>query len=151
MSQTYSWICRIDTLAAISWCTEYIKLAVIHINDNIDILCLRHDCNCCCWRMDSSAAFCLRHTLNTMHTAFVFKSGISTLSGDHKYNLFHTANTTLIYTDQLTFPAVSLCKSAVHTKQICGKKCCLISACTSTNLNKYVFLIIRIFWKKQKL
>ena len=49
---------------------------------------------------------------------------------------------------QFHFPAFTLCIMQIHTINFCSKKCCFISTGTSTDLNYYVLVIIRVFWNR---
>ena len=46
--------------------------------------------------MDTSAGFCFRNSLYTMYTTFIFQSGISTCTCDHKCYFLKSADSVLI-------------------------------------------------------
>src|SRR5699024_9367454 len=108
MSQTDGRVCGVDTLTAISGSTENIKLTVVHIQMKVDLFCLRHDCHSYCGSMDTSAGLRLRNTLNPVHTAFIFQTGISALPLNHESYFFETADSILIQTHHLRLPSAAL-------------------------------------------
>ena len=99
--------------------------------------------------MDTSATFCLRHTLHAVYSGFVFHHRICALSINHKCNILHTTDSNFFALYQFHFPAFTLCIMQIHTINFCSKKCCFISTGTSTDLDYYVLVIIRVFWKQQ--
>ena len=151
VGQTYRRVRRVDALTAVSGCTEYIEFTVVHIQMEINLFCFRHDGHSTGGSMDSSAGFCLRYSLYTVYTAFVFQSGIRTLTFDHESNFLEAADTVLIKAEHLGFPATGLCIFHIHTIDLCRKESRLITACTSTDLNDNVLAVIRVFRKKKDL
>ena len=117
----------------------------------INFFRLRHDRYRTGRGMDPSAGLCLRYSLYTMNTAFVFQSGICTLTLDHEGNLLKAADAVLIEAEHLGFPATGLRVFHIHTINLCCKKCCLITACTSTDLNDNVLAVVRVLRKKKDL
>jgi len=101
--------------------------------------------------MNTSAGLCLRHTLYTVYTGFIFHNGICTLTVNHKGHILHTTDTDLFALNQLYLPSAALCIVYIHTVDLCCKQCCLISTCTCTDLHDNVLIIIRILRKKQNL
>ena len=101
--------------------------------------------------MDTAAAFRLRYTLYTMHTAFIFHLGVSALTGDHKLYFLHTTDTDIIHIHGFHLPAVPLCIMYIHTINLCRKKCRFITACSGTDLHDNVFIIVRILGQQQHL
>ena len=151
MCQSHSRVCCIDTLSAVSGCTEHIEFTVIHIQMEIDFLCFRHNSNCTGRGMDTSAGFCFRNSLHTMYTTFIFQSGISTCTCDHKCYFLKSADSVLIETHHFCFPAAGFCIFHIHTVNLCCKKGSFIPTCTCTDLHNNVLVIIRIFRKKKDL
>ena len=96
MCQSHSRVCCIDTLSAVSGCTEHIEFTVIHIQMEINLLCFRHNGYGTGGSMDTSAGFCFRNSLYTVYTTFIFQSGISTCTCDHKCYFLKSADSVLI-------------------------------------------------------
>ena len=117
----------------------------------VDFLRFRHDCNCTGRGMDTSAGFCLRNSLYTMHTALIFQSGICARTCDHECYFLETTDSVLIKTHHLCFPAAGFCVFYIHTVNLRCKKSCLVSTGTCTNLNDNVLVIIRVLRQKQDL
>ena len=151
MSQTDSGVRCIDALAAVSGCAEYVKLAVVHIDLHVHILCFRHNSHGCCGGMDPAAALCDRNALHAMSAAFVFQLGISPLAIDHEDHFLHAAKTHLVDGYQFRLPSVPLSKTVVHPVQFRCKKRCLIAAGAGTDLHDNVLIIILIFRKQEDL
>ena len=101
--------------------------------------------------MDTSAAFCLWHTLYTMYTTFILHTGICSLSCDHKYNFLESTDSVFIEGDHLCLPASAVCIMYIHTVDLSRKKGSFISTCTCTDLHDNVLVIVRVFWKKKNL
>ena len=72
MGQTNRRVCGVDTLSTVTGRTHDIDTDIFVIDHNIELLCLRHDCNRRSGRMDSSSGLGLRDTLYTVNTALVF-------------------------------------------------------------------------------
>ena len=151
MSKTYCGVCGVDTLTTVSGCTEHIEFTLIEIQMEINFFRLRHDRYRTGRGMDPSAGLCLRYSLYTVNTAFVFQSGICTLTLDHEGNLLKAADAVLIEAEHLGFPAAGLRVFHIHTINLCCKKRCLITACTSTDLNDNVLAVVRVLRKKKDL
>ena len=101
--------------------------------------------------MDTSAGFCFRYTLYTVYTTFVFKSGIGSLTLDHKCNFLKSTDAILIETHHLCLPSSGFRILHIHTVDLCSKKCRLITACTCTDLHDNILTVIRILRQKQDL
>src|SRR5699024_10553745 len=76
MSQTDCRVCCVDTLSSVSGCPHHIDTDILLIDHDIHFLCFRHDRHSDRRRMDSAAALRLRNSLHTVHTTFIFQSGI---------------------------------------------------------------------------
>ena len=72
MGKTYRRVCGIYTLSSISGSPENVKLTIIQIQLEINLLCLRHNGYSNGRSVDTSAAFSFRHTLYPVNAAFVF-------------------------------------------------------------------------------
>ena len=151
MCQTYRRVCSVDALTTVSRCTEYIEFAVIHIQMEVDFFCFRHDCNGTGGSMDTSAGFCFRNSLYTVHTTLIFQTGICSLSLNHKSNFLKSTDSVLIETHHLSLPTARFCVFHIHTINFCCKQCRFISAGTGTDLNDNVLAVIRVLRKKKNL
>ena len=99
--------------------------------------------------MDTSAAFCFRHTLYPVYAAFVFKLGISSLSAYHEADIFHAADADFFHVHGFHFPALTFCIAHIHTVHFRCKKRCFVSACACTDFHDNVFIIVRVFGQQQ--
>ncbi len=151
MGQADCGIGGVDTLSAVTGRTHDIDTAVIHIDLDIYILSLRHNCNGCRGGVDTSAGLRLRHTLHAMYTGLVLHLGISTFSGDHSLHLFESTDSILIEGNNFNLPVLALCIVYVHAVKLRRKQSGLITARTGTDLQHDVLVIIRIFREQQDL
>ena len=101
--------------------------------------------------MDPSAAFCLRNSLDTVHAAFVFQTGVSPLSCDHEHTLFETADPVFVERDHLCPPAPAVRIVHIHTVDLRGEKRRLVSARAPADLHDYVLIIVRVLGQKKDL
>ena len=151
MGQTHCGVSGIDTLTAVSGCTEHVKFTVIHINLNIHFLGLRHNRYRRGGGVDSTAGLCLRHTLNTVNTALIFEFRERSLTGNHEYSFLKAADSALIDADQFRFPTVALRKTGIHAVELRGKQRSLVSASSGANLHKYILVIVGILRQQEYL
>ena len=149
MGQTDCGVGGIDTLAAVSGCTEHVKFAVIHIQVEVDFLCFRHNGHGNGGGMDSSARFRLRHTLYTVNPALIFQTGVSSLAGDHKGNFLKSANAVFIQAHHLGAPSSGLCVFYIHPVNFCREQGCFVPAGACTDFHNNVLFIVGVFGQKQ--
>ena len=121
MGQPHGRIRRIDTLSAIPRSAEHIKLAVVHIQLDLDVLHLWHDRHCRRRCMDAPAGFCRRDPLHPVYAALIFQLGICAGTIYHENDFLKPADPVFIGVHHIYFPAVLLCIFAVHAIQISGK------------------------------
>ena len=95
MGQTYRGVGGVDTLSAVTGRTHNIDTAVVHVDLNIDLFCLRHHCYGCGGGVDTAAGLGLRYTLYAVYAGLVLHLGVCALTGDHGLYLFETSDAVL--------------------------------------------------------
>src|SRR5690606_15945372 len=63
-------------------------------------------------------------------------------------NLFKTAYSERTRTHDLNLPAHFFGETAIHAKEIAGKKSCFVPSCTSPNFQKSISIVVGIFWQE---
>ena len=58
--------------------------------------------------MDAAARFCLRHTLDAVHAALIFKLGVRALARNHGNHFLETADAVFIKADNLHLPSLAV-------------------------------------------
>ena len=101
--------------------------------------------------MDTTAGLGFRHTLYTMHTAFIFHFGVSALTDDHKLYFLHAADTDLVHVQGFHLPALTLRIMNIKAIHFRRKEGCLVPACTCTDFHDYILVIIRVLGKQENL
>ena len=101
--------------------------------------------------MDTPAALCFRNALNPVNSAFIFQSGISSLTCYHEYALFESSDSVFVQRDHLCLPSSAVRIMNIHTVDLSRKKRRFITACACPDLNDNVLIIIRIFREQKDL
>ena len=152
MGQTHCRVCGINTLPTVSRCSHHVDPDILIINNNINIIIyLRHNCHADCGGMDTSAGFCLRHTLYPVYTAFIFQLGICTLSGNCEADFLHATDSDLIYIQKLCLPSLALCIMYIKPVHFRCKQGSFISAGAGTDFHDNILIIIGILGKQKDL
>ena len=74
MCDPYSGFGLVDMLTACARCTENIDFKIGRIYLQLNFVCFDKDCNCNSRGVDSALRFGFGNTLNTVDSAFIFKS-----------------------------------------------------------------------------
>ena len=101
--------------------------------------------------MHSALGLSLRHTLNTMYSAFVFQRTVHSLTGYLEDNLLVSTGSTLRLAVNFQFPTLALTVFGIHAEKVSGKYGRLIPACTAADFHYSIFLILRILGDEQEL
>ena len=94
--------------------------------------------------MDPSACLGFRHTLHTVHAAFIFKARVSTVTFNHKADFFVSAKLGFTGVDYFHMPAAALGVKSIHSCKHACKQRGFISACAAANFHNNVFGIVRV-------
>ena len=139
----------VDMLTACAAGTEHVDLQIPRVKLKLDFLGLRQNRDRHRRRVDAPLRFRLRHTLDTMHAAFIFQARISALARDGKTDLLIAAKLRLVGADHLALPAKPFGIHCVHPVQHAGKKRRLLAARAAADFNNDVFIIVGIARKQQ--
>ena len=116
---------------------------------NFHFIHLRQNSDCRGGGMDPSLCLSFRNTLDTMHAAFIFQTGIGSVTRDGERDLLISSQLCFIHIQKLCGPSFLLGVHGVHPKENGGKKGCLFPTCAAAYLHNHIFGIVWILGQKQ--
>ena len=99
--------------------------------------------------MNTSLAFCFRHSLDPVRTGFKFKARIHIGTADTHDDFFKTTVFTLVSAHHFGTPALCFSKAGVHTIEITRENGGLITAGTRADFDNHIAAVVRVFWQQQ--
>ena len=149
MSDAHSAVGGVHTLAARPTGAVNVDAKIVGINLDFHIFGFWQDSDGGGGGVDATLRFGFGHALHPVDARFVFEATISALAPHLKDDFLVAADATLVAGQHLIFPAAVLGVVDDHAKQVCGEEPCFVAPGPGPNFDDDIFLIARIFRKKQ--
>ncbi len=151
MGKTHRRIRGVYALASVSRRAHYVDSDILFINDHIHFLHFRHyghgDGRC----VNTSARLCLRHTLYPVHAAFVFQSGIRSLTAYHKVYFLHAADSDFVHVHGFHLPSLAFRVVYIKAVYFRRKKSRLVASRARPDFHDNILVVIGVLWQKENL
>ncbi len=151
MSYANGRLCFVYVLTARSRSAEHVYFQIGGIYLQFHLIGLSKHRNRYRGGMDTSLRFGLRHSLNSVYSAFVLKSGICPISLNRETYLLESAQFRLVCVEYLGLPAASLGVHGIHTEKRACKKRSLFASRAAAYFYNNVLVVVGVFGKQQYL